>query len=158
ATLRAARDGDFSARAPVDAPGIAGLLAATVNELVSHNERLTHELVRVSNVVGRDGRIEQRASLDHVEGSWGVAIAALNSLLGHFVVATTEVARVISASAGGDFSQRMELHVDGEPLQGEFRRVGTAVNALVEQLTHVTSEVTRVAREVGAEGKLGAQA
>jgi HAMP domain-containing protein/signal transduction histidine kinase/ActR/RegA family two-component response regulator len=154
----AARDGDFSVRMQVGTNGTFGALASTVNELIARNEQLTRELLRVSKVVGRDGNIEERASLDHVDGSWGVAIESINTLIGDMAWPTTEVARVITAVAQGDFSQKMDLRHDGQPLKGEFLRIGTSVNSLVQQLTDVTSEVTRVAREVGAEGKLGAQA
>ena len=71
---------------------------------------------------------------------------------------TTEIARVIDAVAVGDLSQKMELKIDGRPLRGEFRRIGTTVNAMVDQLSSFADEVTRVAREVGTEGKLGGQA
>src|SRR5262249_35646250 len=130
----------------------------TVNELVSRNEQLTRELLRVSKVAGRDGNIEERASLDYAEGSWAVALESVNALIDDMAWPSTEVARVVTAVGRGDFSQKMNSRSDGLPLRGAFQRIGSSVNALVQQLTDVTSEVTRVAREVGAEGKLGAQA
>src|SRR5687767_2423885 len=117
---------------PVETNGTFGALATAVNELIARNDGLTHELLRISKVVGRDGNIEERASLDNADGSWGVAIESLNSLLGDIVWPTTEVARVINAVATGDFSQKMELRTDEHPLKGEFHRVGTTVNALVD--------------------------
>ncbi len=143
---------------PLDGDGTFGALATAVNELISRNDLLTQELLRISRVVGREGNVQERATLDHFEGSWAVTIESINSLLTEVSWPTTEVARVISAVAAGDFSQKMELRAEDRPLKGEFRRVGTTVNSLVDQLTQVTSEVTRVAREVGSEGKLGAQA
>ena len=71
---------------------------------------------------------------------------------------TTEVARVIGAVANGDLSQTMALEIDGRPLTGEFLRTAKTVNTMVDQLGAFASEVTRVAREVGTEGKLGGQA
>ncbi|MHB1845828.1 MAG: HAMP domain-containing protein, partial [Deltaproteobacteria bacterium] len=156
--LQAARAGDFTARLPVETDGTFGAVAATVNDLIAQNERLMHELARISKVVGREGHVDERASLEHAENGWTIALGAVNSLIEDLVWPTTEAARVISAVAGGDLSQRMELRQDDHPLKGEFRRIGATVNSLVDQLTEVSSEVTRVAREVGAEGKLGAQA
>ena len=83
---------------------------------------------------------------------------SINALIGDLVQPTTEVARVISAVAEGDLTQKMALEIEGQPVKGEFLRIGTTVNAMVDQLESFAAEVTRVAKEVGTEGKLGGQA
>ena len=93
-----------------------------------------------------------------VRGSWADSIDSVNALIADLVHPTTETARVIGAVAKGDLSQTMALEMDGRPLQGEFRRTAVTVNTMVDQLGSFASEVTRVAREVGTEGKLGGQA
>ena len=119
---------------------------------------MTRELVRVSKVVGREGRITERASVAGAPGSWAEKVGAVNELIDNLARPTIEVARVIDAVADGDLRQRIQLEIDGQPVRGEFRRIGTTVNAMVDQLSSFADEVTRVAHEVGTEGKLGGQA
>jgi HAMP domain-containing protein/CheY-like chemotaxis protein/signal transduction histidine kinase len=152
------RRGNFAARMPADRVGMPGRIAEVLNDVIERNARLTRELERLSNVVGKAGNIRQRASLPQAEGSWASAIDATNALVSDLVQPTTEVARVIGAVARGDLSQSMALEIDGRPLTGEFLRTARVVNTMVEQLGSFASEVTRVAREVGTEGKLGGQA
>src|SRR5213082_3523701 len=83
---------------------------------------------------------------------------SVNQLIGDLARPTAAVARVIESVADGDLSQRMLLEIDGLPLRGEFQRIGKVVNTMVTQLNAFASEVSRVAREVGTEGKLGGQA
>src|SRR2546425_480576 len=156
--LRAVRKGDFTARLPETWTGLSGKVADTFNEVVEMNERLAAELARVSVVVGRNGKIDERASLGSATGSWSDAISAVNSLVADLVQPTAEAARVIGAVAKGDLSQTMSLDVGERPLEGEFMRTAKTVNRMVEQLGAFASEVTRVVREVGTEGKLGGQA
>ncbi len=159
AALLAARGGDFSVRMPVGMPGTAGRIYAAYNEVVSLNERMTHELSRTGQVVGKQGRLKHRASLGgHAGGAWAVSIDAVNELIADLAYPTAEVTRVIGAVASGDLSQTMELESESGPLQGEFLRKAQLVNKMVHQLGSFASEVTRVAREVGTEGKLGGQA
>ena len=150
--------GDFSARLPVDRTGLAGKVYDTVNDIVEQNEKLTAELHRISTVVGKAGHVRQRASLAGATGAWAQSIDALNTLVNDMVQPTTEVARVIGAVAKGDLSQTMALEIEGRPLTGEFLRMAKVVNTMVDQLSTFASEVTRVAREVGTDGKLGGQA
>jgi len=156
--LGAAGAGDFSVRLPGRRKGAAGEVERAFNALVERNAQLTAELARMGRVIGRDGRMNERASLAGAEGEWGEALAAVNGLVDDLVRPTTEVARVIVAVADGDLSQKMALTIEGQPLKGEFARIGTTVNAMVDQLSAFSSEVTRVAREVGTEGQLGGQA
>src|SRR5215213_5247228 len=157
-TLRAFRSGDFSARLPLDWTGIEGEIAEAFNDIVSRNETLARELDRVATVVGKEGRIGERAKLPSATGAWDSCIDSVNAMIGDLVQPTTEVARVIGAVAKGDLGQTMQLEIEGRPLRGEFLRIGKVVNTMVGQLGSFASEVTRVAREVGSEGKLGGQA
>jgi methyl-accepting chemotaxis protein len=156
--LRALKAGDFSFRIPDDGNGRLGEIRDAFNELASLNDRMATEVTRVSRVVGREGRMTERAALGPVEGSWASQLDSMNSLIGDLVRPTTEVARVIIAVAEGDLSQKMALEIEGKPVKGEFLRIGTTVNTMVDQLGSFAAEVTRVAKEVGTEGKLGGQA
>ncbi|HUP66901.1 MAG TPA: HAMP domain-containing protein, partial [Sphingomicrobium sp.] len=156
--LRALRRGDFSVRLPEDVDGVDGEIASIFNEVVSLNEEMTQEFERLSRVVGKEGKITQRGRVKNSRGGWETAVRSVNELIEDMVQPTTEVARVIGAVAKGDLSQSMSVEIDGRPLRGEFLRIGKVVNTMVEQLASFASEVTRVAREVGTEGKLGGQA
>ncbi|MHB8690260.1 MAG: HAMP domain-containing protein [Solirubrobacteraceae bacterium] len=156
--LRASREGDFSARLTPSGAGVMADVAAAFNGLMERNDQMTRELIRVGKVVGLEGRMTERAALGGAGGSWAVSVDSLNALIDDLVRPTTEVARVLGAVADGDLSQKMALKIGGQPLKGEFLRIGTTVNTMVEQLRSFTAEVTRVAREVGTEGKLGGQA
>ena len=156
--LMAFKRGDFSARLPEDWTGVPGKIADTFNAVIEANERMTRELERIGRVVGKEGRIAQRASIGEVTNSWADAIGSINDLIGDLVRPTSEMARVIGAVAKGDLSQTMATEIEGRPLKGEFLHTARTVNAMVGQLGAFASEVTRVAREVGTEGKLGGQA
>jgi HAMP domain-containing protein/signal transduction histidine kinase/CheY-like chemotaxis protein len=156
--LAALERGDFSVRLPEEWTGLSGKVADTFNRVVSLNERMTRELERASRVVGKEGKLGQRASLGDVTGSWQAAISSVNELIDDLVHPTSETVRVIGAVSRGDLSQTMALELDGRPLQGEFLRTARLVNRMVDQLGTFASEVTRVAREVGTDGKLGGQA
>ena len=157
-TLIAFKEGDFSVRLPVDRTGLAGKVADTLNEILKLNERMASEFARISRAVGKEGKITQRANLGSASGDWAACLDSVNGLIGDLVQPSTEVARVIGAVAKGDLSQTMALEVDNRSLKGEFLHTARVVNTMVEQLNSFASEVTRVAREVGTEGKLGGQA
>ena len=152
------RDGDFSVRLPADWPGIDGRIAEAFNQTIVREEIISREVRRLSATVGKEGRLKQRMSLPGAVGDWAVKADSINTLIDDLVRPTTDVARTIGAVAKGDLSQSMELEVDGRPLKGEFLRSAKLVNTMIDQLSVFTSEVTRVAREVGTEGKLGGQA
>ncbi len=156
--VKAAQSGNQAVRISTEQPGVAGELAVALNELIELNAGLTGELQRVARVVGRDGLMTERVRIGAVGGAWTVAVEAVNSLVDDLVRPTNEVARVISAVAEGDLSQKMALTIEGRPVKGEFQRIGRVVNSMVDQLSSFSSEVSRVAREVGTEGKLGGQA
>src|SRR5437867_4055518 len=156
--LRAFKRGDFSVRLPMDLIGIDGEIAQVFNEVVEVNEKVTDEFARIRDEVGREGQINQRVRLPAATGSWSDCVDSVNTLIGDLIRPTSEVARVIESVARGDLSQRMLLEIDGRPLRGEFLRIGKVVNTMVDQLGGFASEVSRVAREVGSDGKLGGQA
>ena len=158
AALMAFKRGDFSARLPEDWIGVPGKIADTFNTVIETNQRMARELERIGCVVGTEGRITQRASIGEVTNSWADAIGSINDLIGDLVRPTSEMARVIGAVAKGDLSQTMATEIEGRSLKGEFLHTAKTVNAMVGQLGAFASEVTRVAREVGTEGKLGGQA
>ncbi|HEV7715038.1 MAG TPA: methyl-accepting chemotaxis protein, partial [Steroidobacteraceae bacterium] len=156
--LQAVRDGDFSVRLPSDQTGLVGKVADTFNEIVIANQRMSRELERAGQAVGKDGKTRHRVSIDRRSGAWGAMEASVNTLIDDLLWPITEVTRTIASVVKGDLSQAMSLEVDGRPLKGEFLRSATIVNTMLEQMSAFTSEVTRVAREVGTEGKLGGQA
>jgi HAMP domain-containing protein/CheY-like chemotaxis protein/signal transduction histidine kinase len=156
--LQAVRDGDFSVRLPSDQTGLPGKVADTFNEIVTANQRLALELERAGKSVGKDGKTRHRMASERRSGAWGAMESSVNTLIDDLLWPTTEVTRTISAVAKGDLQQTMSLEVNGRPLKGEFLRSATIVNTMIEQMSAFTSEVTRVAREVGTEGKLGGQA
>src|SRR6187399_1269528 len=156
--LMALKKGRRGARLPLDWTGVAGKVADAFNDVVEQNERMAEELARLSRVVGKEGKLSQRLSVGDVGGFWQESVDSVNDLIDDLVHPTSETARVIGAVAQGDLSQTMALEVDDRPLQGEFLRTAKTINKMVDQLSSFASEVTRVAREVGTEGKLGGQA
>ncbi len=158
AALKTLKKGDFSVRLPIEETVVGAAIAGAFNDLADLLEHDTRETARIAKVVGKEGRITQRANLGAATGAWADRIESINTLTGDLVQPTEEVARVIGAVAKGDLSQRIPLEHEGKPLKGEFLRIGMTVNTMVDQLGSFASEVTRVAREVGTEGKLGGQA
>ena len=156
--LIALRNGEFSRRLPMEWVGVHGKIADVFNEILAFNERRAHETARVCRMVGKEGKLEQRMAVPGVTGGWVDEIQALNTLIADLARPTAEVTRAIGAVAKGDLGQSIVLEVDGRPLEGEFLRSAKIVNRMIEQLSVFTSEVTRVAREVGTAGKLGGQA
>src|SRR5213083_640962 len=156
--LQAMRAGDFSVRMPGNQVGLLGKIADTFNEIVAANQRMAQQLERVGQVVGREGKTRQRVKFDLSSGSWADMESSVNTLIDDLLWPTREVTRAVAAVAQGDLLQTVQLDVDGRPLGGEFLQTATIVNTMIKQLSVFTSEVTRVAREVGTEGKLGGQA
>src|SRR5471032_1696869 len=155
--LRLVAKGDFGTRIPTNWLGLDADLAEAFNEMVSNNARVLKEMERISAVVGHDGRLGQRTEIQ-VPGGYGAKLLALNRMIDDLTQPIAETGRVLGAVARGDLSQQMVLEVDGRPLKGEFLRSSRTINAMVDQLNAFSFEVTRVAREVGSEGKLGGQA
>ncbi len=157
-TLVAFKNGDFSVRMPGEWTGEAGKIADTLNDIIELSDKTAKEMDRVSRVVGKEGKIQHRAAVPAAAGSWLRLVDSTNLLIDDMARPTSEMARVIGAFANGDLSERMTLEIDGRPLKGEFLRTTKIVNSMVDQLGSFASEVTRVAREVGTEGKLGGEA
>jgi HAMP domain-containing protein len=157
-TVKAMRKGDFSVRMPIASEGIISEIGEVLNDIVEMNESMANEFVRVRATVGQEGKMTERVSMGSVKGAWATSVDSINLLIGDLVQPTTEVARVITSVAKGDLSQKMSLEIEGRAVKGEFLRIGTTVNAMVDVLNSFASEVTRVAKEVGTEGKLGGQA
>jgi HAMP domain-containing protein/signal transduction histidine kinase/DNA-binding response OmpR family regulator len=155
-TLEAFEQGDFAARVPLGHS--RNPVARTLNNVIGMNERVADELERVSRVVGKEGKLMERAALKSGRGSWATSIAAVNTLIGDLVQPTIEVARVIDEVAEGNLSRTMPLEIEGRPFKGAFHQIANTINTMVGQLKAFASEVTRVAREVGTDGKLGGQA
>ncbi len=158
AQLQAVRDGNFSVRLPGSWTGLPGKIADTFNEIVAANQQMAKELRRVGQVVGKEGRTRERTRFYESRGAWGEMEVSVNTLVEDLLRPTTEVTRAIAAVAQGNLAQTVRLDVDGRPLEGEFFRSAAIVNTMIQQLSVFTSEVTRVAREVGTDGKLGGQA
>jgi HAMP domain-containing protein/signal transduction histidine kinase/DNA-binding response OmpR family regulator len=156
--MQAMRDGDFSVRLPGSWTGLSGKMADTFNEIAMANQRIAKELRRVGQVVGKKGRTRERARFDESRGAWGEIEDSVNTLVEDLLRPTTEVTRAIAAVADGNLTQTVRMDVDGRPLEGDFLRSAKIVNTMIQQLGVFTSEVTRVAREVGTDGRLGGQA
>ncbi|HEV2324159.1 MAG TPA: HAMP domain-containing protein, partial [Terracidiphilus sp.] len=152
------KNGDFSVRLPVAWTGLAGKVADQFNEIAMANERMASELKRVGQAVGKEGRTRERILMERRRGAWGEMESSVNTLVEDLMRPTTEVTRAIAAVAQGNLTQTVQLDVDGRPLEGDFLRSANIVNTMIQQLGVFTEEVTRVAREVGTEGKLGGQA
>src|ERR1044071_401721 len=150
--------GHFGVRLPVAWTGISGKVADAFNEVADMMSRTTVELSRISRVVGKEGKIQERLIMGSAPGAWSERVNSVNTLIDCLVHPISETARVIGAVAKGDLSQNMALEIDGSQLEGEFLRTARTVNTMVSQLGAFASEVNRVAREVGTEGKLGGQA
>ena len=148
--LAQVKAGDFTARMPLEWTGLAGKVADALNDVIISNQALGVELARVSQAVGKEGRLSQRVVLGSVAQRWAGSIDSVNSLIDDLVRPTIEMQRVIGAVADGDLSQKVSADVRGEMLE-----LKNTINAMVDQLNGFISEVTRVAREVGTEGKLG---
>jgi signal transduction histidine kinase/HAMP domain-containing protein/ActR/RegA family two-component response regulator len=144
------KSGDFSVRMPRDWTGMAGKVADMLNDVIAANQALGVELARVSRVVGKEGKLSQRVASRGSDGVWAESIESVNSLIEDLVRPTSEMQRVIGAVAGGDLSKKITADVHGEMLE-----LKNTINAMVDQLNQFVSEVTRVVREVGTEGKLG---
>jgi len=158
AGLQTMRNGDFSVRLPSAWVGLAGKIADTFNEIVAANQKMAQELKRVGKAVGKEGKTRERTRFHESRGAWAEMEVSVNTLVEDLLRPTAEVTRAIAAVAQGNLTQTVRLDVDGRPLEGEFMRSANLVNTMIQQLGVFTAEVTRVAREVGTDGKLGGQA
>jgi HAMP domain-containing protein/signal transduction histidine kinase/CheY-like chemotaxis protein len=156
--LTAVKNGNFNVRMPYDQVGLSGKICDTLNEIISLNEEMMQEFTRAGNTIGKQGKLTQRIEMPSTKGAWGTGVNSLNLLISDLVHPTIEIAHVISSVAKGNLSQEMPEEIGDHKLEGEFLRIAKEVNYMVKQLNLFSMEVTRVAREVGSEGKLGGQA
>ncbi len=157
--LSEVKNGNFAVRMPIDQVGFEGKICDTLNEIITMNEILMTELTRAGQTIGKKGNLTHRIELPrHARGAWSSGVDAINGLISDLVHPTIEIAHVIGSVAKGNLSQEMPLQIGDHVLQGEFQRIAREVNDMVKQLNLFSMEVTRVAREVGSEGKLGGQA
>ena len=156
--LTEVKNGNFSVRMPIDQVGITGKIFDALNDVITMNERMMEEFTNAGNTIGKQGKLSQRIELPNAKGEWRTGVESLNTLISNLVHPTIEIAHVISSVAKGNLSQQMPQEIGGHMLQGEFSRIAKEVNDMVKQLNLFSMEVTRVAREVGSEGKLGGQA
>jgi len=156
--LTEVKNGNFSIRMPIDEVGLNGKICDTMNDIIALSERMMFEFTKAGNIIGKQGKLTQRIEVPNAKGTWGTGVDSLNTLISDLVHPTIEIAHVISSVAKGNLSQEMPLEIGGHALKGEFSRIAKEVNDMVKQLNLFSMEVTRVAREVGSEGKLGGQA
>jgi len=156
--LRAMQAGNFSVRLPGSQVGVAGKICDTFNTIIGANQRIAQQLEQVGEVVGRQGKTRTRVRFGLSDGAWADMESSVNTLIDDLLWPTTAMTRTVTAVARGDLLQTVPLDVDGRALKGEFLRSANIVNTMIKQLSVFTSEVTRVAREVGTDGKLGGQA
>src|SRR5260370_17454480 len=152
------RNGDFSVRVRGGWGGLEGKIADRFNDIGAGNEQMAGELNRVGQAVGKEGKTRERTRFQQSRGSWGKMEVSVNTLVEDLLRPTPEVTRAIAAVAQGNLAQTVRLDVGGRPLEGEFLRSANIVNTMIQQLGVFTAEVTRVAREVGTDGRLGGQA
>ncbi|WP_330283489.1 HAMP domain-containing protein [Streptomyces sp. NBC_00588] len=157
AAMKAARDGDFK-KVPETSHGIVAELTAAFNQIVDRSVHFNGEVQRVKRELVRHGRLDERVSASPGQGAWTSRVNDVNQILDALVAPAANATRVLDAVAGGDLTQRVDLHDGSRQLRGDLRRLGRAVNKMVDQLSLFTGEVTRVAREVGTEGRLGGRA
>ena len=152
------KNGNFNVKMPINNVGLSGKISDTLNEIISNNKKLIKEFTKAQQSIGKEGKLNQRLILPNAQGEWKTGVEALNALISDLAYPIHEIDRVISAVAKGNLSQQIPIEISDHLLQGEFARIAKEVNDMVKQLNLFTREVTRVAREVGSEGKLGGQA
>ncbi|MFI1669939.1 HAMP domain-containing protein, partial [Streptomyces sp. NPDC020598] len=153
AGLTAVRDGDFGTRLPTDGDGLMGDIATVFNGMVDQLSVFTSEVTRVAREVGTEGTLGGQAEVPGVSGTWADLTDSVNAMAGNLTTQVRDIAQVATAVAKGDLSQKIDV-----PARGEILQLKETVNTMVDQLSAFADEVTRVAREVGTEGRLGGQA
>ncbi|MGI8777257.1 MAG: HAMP domain-containing protein, partial [Acidimicrobiales bacterium] len=145
--------GDLSQKITVEALGEVAQLKDTINTMVDQLRSFADEVTRVAREVGTDGRLGGQAEVPGVSGTWKALTDNVNQLAGNLTSQVRNIAQVTTAVAGGDLSQKITVEA-----RGEVAELKDTINTMVDQLRGFADEVTRVAREVGTEGKLGGQA
>ncbi|WP_055585227.1 HAMP domain-containing protein [Streptacidiphilus griseoplanus] len=151
--LTAVRDGDFGTRLPDGSSGLLAEISSVFNGMVDQLSLFTSEVTRVAREVGTEGQLGGQAEVPGVSGTWKDLTESVNAMAGNLTSQVRDIAQVATAVAKGDLSQKIDVAAKGEILQ-----LKDTVNTMVDQLSAFADEVTRVAREVGSEGRLGGQA
>ena len=146
-------NGDLSKKITVDVKGEMLELKSTINTMVDQLRSFAAEVTRVAREVGTEGKLGGQARVEGVSGTWNDLTDSVNSMAGNLTAQVRNIAEVTTAVANGDLSKKITVDVRGEILE-----LKNTINTMVDQLSSFASEVTRVAREVGTEGKLGGQA
>ncbi|MDP2794556.1 MAG: response regulator, partial [Sulfurisoma sp.] len=152
------RRGDFTQRMPNDWTGVPGKIADTLNDIIDMADRTVGDFERVSREVGKAGKVSVRMTVSDLQGSWARLVDSSNTLIDDLVTPLNEMARVTNAISTGDLTQRVPTEISGTKLEGRFLKSAETLNGMVDRLSLFAAEVTRVAREVGTDGKLGGQA
>ena len=149
----AVAEGDLSQKISVEARGEVATLRDTINKMVDQLRSFAAEVSRVAREVGTEGRLGGQAQVEGVSGTWHDLTHNVNQLAGNLTAQVRNIAQVTTAVAEGDLSQKITVDARGEVLA-----LKNTINTMVDQLSSFADEVTRVAREVGTEGRLGGQA
>ncbi|WP_345950708.1 HAMP domain-containing protein [Mucilaginibacter sp. PAMB04274] len=152
------KNGRLNVRMPVTQAGINGRICEVLNDIIDMNERLVAEISTAEKTIGKKGNLNKRIELTDAKGEWANGVTSLNNLIEDLTSPTLEIAGMINSVANGDLSKHIPLEIKGHPLKGEFLRIAKESNQMLSKLRSFSMEVTRVARQVGSEGKLGEQA
>jgi len=158
AALRAMRRGEFDVRLPEGFTGLDGQIVEVFNDVMAQADGLAGEVAEMRQVVGVEGRTKRRLKKGANKGGWATYVDSVNDMIDDVTSHSEEVARVVKAVGMGDLTDRIEIETAEPPLRGDFLRHAKTVNGMVDRLNDISGELTRVALEVGVEGKLGAQA
>ena len=150
---KAVAAGDLSKKITVDVKGEILELKATINTMVDQLRSFAAEVTRVAREVGTEGKLGGQADVQGVAGTWKDLTESVNFMAGNLTSQVRNIADVTTAVAAGDLSKKITVDV-----KGEISELKNTINTMVDQLSSFAAEVTRVAREVGTEGKLGGQA
>jgi len=156
--LSMVKSGKLNVRMPVTQSGINGRICEVLNDIIDLNERLVAEISAAESTIGKRGNLTKRVELPDARGEWARGVNSLNNLIEDLTSPTLEIAGMINSVANGDLSKHIPLEINGHPLKGEFLRIAKESNQMLSKLQLFSMEVTRVARQVGSEGKLGEQA
>ncbi|WP_179413712.1 HAMP domain-containing protein [Mucilaginibacter sp. E4BP6] len=156
--LSLVKNGKLDVRMPVTQAGINGRICEVLNDIIEMNQRLVTEISSAEMTIGKRGNLSKRIELPDAKGEWAGGVNSLNNLISDLTSPTLEIAGMINSVANGDLSKQIPLEISGHPLKGEFLRIAKESNQMLSKLRLFSMEVTRVARQVGSEGKLGEQA
>ncbi|OCX52005.1 hybrid sensor histidine kinase/response regulator [Mucilaginibacter sp. PPCGB 2223] len=156
--LSLVKSGRLNVRMPVTQAGINGRICEVLNDIIDMNERFVAEISSAEATIGKRGNLSKRIELPDAKGEWANGVSSLNNLIEDLTSPTLEIAGMINSVANGDLSKQIPLEIKGHPLKGEFLRIAKESNQMLSKLQLFSMEVTRVARQVGSEGKLGEQA